>query len=205
VKTTFALLSEAMDDPALAGGAQLTADEQRVVADHVPWTRLLQPGRGRDPDGVWVADLVERVASEPDRFVLKRAWDYGGRAVFIGSARNEPAFRERTVAAFGEPLDWRKLCQRAAQDRVGGGFVAQARVHTDVQHHLVCSAEGPLEAALYVDYSAYASVGLDEQPAWGGVCRGSSSQVVNIVGGGGVLPLLTEEVAQRLQAALATH
>jgi hypothetical protein len=53
-----------------------------------------------------------------------------------------------------------------------------------------------------VDYSAYASVGLGQEPAWGGVCRGSVSQVVNIVGGGGVLPLLTREVADRLAAAL---
>jgi hypothetical protein len=33
------------------------------------------------------------------------------------------------------------------------------------------------------------------------VCRGSTSEIVNIVGGGGVLPLLTTEVAQKLLLA----
>jgi hypothetical protein len=44
-------------------------------------------------------------------------------------------------------------------------------------------------------------VGLAKQPAWGGVCRGSTSEIVNIVGGGGVLPLITTEVAQKLLMA----
>jgi hypothetical protein len=33
------------------------------------------------------------------------------------------------------------------------------------------------------------------------VCRGSSSEIVNIVGGGGVLPLITTEVANKLLTA----
>ena len=53
---------------------------------------------------------------------------------------------------------------------------------------------GVSSVELYVDFSAYASVGIDAPLEWGGVCRGSLSQIVNIVGGGGVLPLLTEEV-----------
>jgi hypothetical protein len=192
VKTTFALLSEAAEDTALAEAAGLSSEERATVAEHVPWTRFLK-----------APELVQRVALEPDRFVLKRAWDYGGRAVFVGAARHESSFRERTLAAFGASLDWPELCRRAAADAVGGGFVVQERVATRPERHIICTAEGPQEMDLYVDYSAYASVGLGEEPAWGGVCRGSPSQVVNIVGGGGVLPLLTEEVADGLLAALS--
>jgi hypothetical protein len=63
---------------------------------------------------------------------------------------------------------------------------------------VLCSGNSTEVVGLYVDFSAYASVGLGKQPNWGGVCRGSLSQIVNIVGGGGVLPLLTEEVAGSL-------
>ena len=52
---------------------------------------------------------------------------------------------------------------------------------------------------------AYASVGLDMAPNWGGVCRGSPSHIVNIVGGGGVLPLITTEVARALITAARTQ
>jgi hypothetical protein len=46
-------------------------------------------------------------------------------------------------------------------------------------------------------------VGIDEDPGWGGVCRASTSNIVNIVGGGGVAPLLLEDVAAEVIAALA--
>ena len=73
---------------------------------------------------------------------------------------------------------------------------------TEAQRHLLCTQSGVAPAQLYVDFSAYASVGLNEAPDWGGVCRGSPSQIVNIVGGGGVLPLITSEVAAELLLAL---
>ena len=69
------------------------------------------------------------------------------------------------------------------------------------ERHLLCAGEAQTWAELYVDFSAYASVGLGEQPSWGGVCRGSPSHIVNIVGGGGVLPLLTQAVASSLLTA----
>src|SRR5262249_11453373 len=112
VKTTFALLSEALVNPRLAKSADLSADEHAAIQEAVPWTRLLRPGAAVDPEGKQVPDLVERVIAEPSRFVLKRAWDYGGRAVFIGASAQEASFRERSRAVFGEVLDWRGLCQR---------------------------------------------------------------------------------------------
>ena len=44
-------------------------------------------------------------------------------------------------------------------------------------------------------------MGLDPVPKWGGVCRSSISAIVNIMGGGGVIPLITKEVAQSLATA----
>lgn len=201
VKTTFALLSQALEEPALAQAAGLTPEELEAVRTSVPWTRPFRHGPGVGPDGEHVKDLVARVAAEPQRFVLKRAWDYGGRAVYLGRSVGTPAFEARARAAYGEVPTWAALCERAATDPTGGGFVVQQVVETVPQEHLLCEEKGVTPLALHVDYSAYASVGLARQPAWGGVCRGSTSEIVNIVGGGGVLPLLTTEVAQKLLVA----
>jgi hypothetical protein len=201
VKTTFALLSEALSDGALAKSAALTDAELEAIRASVPWTRLLRRGPGTGPDGDAVSDLVARVAAEPQRFVLKRAWDYGGRAVFVGRTAGEAGFVERVRAAYNAELSWPELVARCADDTVGGGFVAQELVPSLPQPHVLCYESTPEPVDLYVDFSAYASVGLDMQPRWGGVCRGSLSHIVNIVGGGGVLPLITDEVARLLMTA----
>ncbi|MFY0568843.1 hypothetical protein ACN28E_34165 [Archangium lansingense] len=201
VKTTFALLSQALVEPARAEAAGLTPEELEAVRTSVPWTRPFRHGPGVGPDGQRVEDLVALVVAEPRRFVLKRAWDYGGRAVYLGRSVGTPAFEERAKAAYGTVPTWAELCERAATDPAGGGFVVQEVVETTPEEHLLCEESGITPLSLHVDYSAYASVGLAKQPAWGGVCRGSTSEIVNIVGGGGVLPLITTEVAQKLLMA----
>lgn len=190
VKAVFALLSLALDDSRLAKEARLSENELAAIKETVPWTRHF---RGEK--------LLGEVTANPDRYVLKRSWDYGGRAVFVGRTRAEPGFAERTRAAYGEVLDWGALCARAAADEVGGGFVVQQVIDIHPEEHLLCSGPAQIPTQLFVDFSAYASVGLDTQPKWGGVCRGSISHIVNIVGGGGVLPLITSDVAKSLLAA----
>jgi hypothetical protein len=187
VKAVFGYLSEATEVPALAQQAGLTEAEVAAIRQTVPWTRVF---RGET--------LQKHVAQNPDGFVLKRSWDYGGRAVFVGKSRGTEGFTERTQAAYGQPLDWAQVCAASEADRVGGGFVVQRLVPTEPEAHLLCTPQGVQSTSLFVDFSCYASVGLGQQPAWGGVCRGSVQHVVNIVGGGGVLPLLTDDVAAQL-------
>ena len=202
IKTTFALLSEALVNPSLAARAKLEQGELDAIRAAVPWTRAFRPGAITDAVGRSIDDAIGYVASQPSRFVLKRAWDYGGKAVFVGKAASEPSFAERSRAAYGEALDWAKLCRRAAEDRVGGGFVVQEFIPVSAHQVLVCSQDGLQPADWYIDFSAYASVGVEPSPSWGGVCRGSSSEVVNIVGGGGVLPLIQRSIAHELSRAL---
>lgn len=202
VKTTFALLSHAAQDDGLAREAALDESELEAIRETVPWTRVFRPGPATCSEGRPIKDLVAWVADRADRYVLKRAWDYGGKTVFIGRSAREDGFDERTRAAYGASLDWQGLCRRASKDPLGGGFVVQELVAATPEPHVLCSADAVQPALLYVDFSAYASVGLPRAPDWGGVCRGSPSQIVNIVGGGGVLPLITTDVADALLAAL---
>lgn len=190
VKAVFALLSSALSDSRLVREARLVDSELEAIKECVPWTRHFSGD-----------ELVAKVAAEPDQYVLKRSWDYGGRAVFVGRTRNEPGFAERVKAAYGEALDWATLCARASVDKAGGGFVVQQVIDIQPEEHLLCSGPAQIPTSLFVDFSAYASVGLSDQPKWGGVCRGSISHIVNIVGGGGVLPLITTDVAKSLISA----
>src|SRR5262249_20397069 len=201
-KSNFALLSSALEDPALAGAAGLTPEELEAIRESVPWTRILAPGPARLPGGQRVRDLVSHVAAHAEAFVLKRAWDYGGKAVFVGPASVEPGFAARSEAAFGERLDWPELVGRAAADRRGGGFVVQAVVDLPRERHLLATPAGAVEAEVFVDYSSVASVGVDPEPPWGGVVRPSASRMGNVRGGGGALPLLRETVWARLRDAL---
>ena len=201
-KSNFALLSRAADEPALATAAGLGPEELAAIRRAVPWTRMLAGGPARLPDGAEVPDLLAHVAAHPEAFVLKRAWDYGGKAVFVGPAAAEPGFASRSGSAFGSALPWPELVARAAEDRRGGGFVVQAVVEAPRATHLLATETGAVESEVYVDYSGFASVGLDEEPEWGGVVRASASRIVNIQGGGGVLPLLRESVWDRLRSAL---
>lgn len=202
VKSNFALLSRALDEPTLAGTAGLDAEDLEAIRQAVPWTRVLAPGPARGPGGEALGNVVAHVAAHPEGFVLKRAWDYGGKAVFIGAASDEPGFAARSEAAFGARLAWPELVRRAAVDGRGGGFVVQAVVDVPREAHLLATPAGPVEAEVFVDYSAFASVGVDPEPAWGGVVRASASRIVNIQGGGGVLPLLRDTVWAPLGDAL---
>lgn len=198
VKTIFAALSRAGDDDALAHAAGLDDEERAAIIEVVPWTRLLGD-----------VDVVRRVEADADGVVLKRAWDYGGRTVIIGRDREQPGFVERVRAAWPEASDdvvtgrdWPGLVRLAAADARGGGFIAQTLVDAAAVPQVVCTPTGTRAIEAFVDFSVYASVGLDEDPCWGGVCRASTSNIVNIVGGGGVAPLLLDDVAAEVEAAL---
>jgi hypothetical protein len=168
-KALFARLSEAGEDSSLAGAAGL--DElERGAARRLPWTRLHSEA------------LVERLVDERERFVLKRSWDYGGKSVHLGAEM--------------EPDAWGRVVREAATDGRGGGFVAQERVFAERRPATRVTPEGVSVGALYRDISTYAGL-LPVHPA-GSVVRAAASPIVNILGGGGLAPVIPEDVYQRL-------
>ena len=75
-KKLFALLG----DPRFA---HLVEDaERQVIAETIPWTRVLREGRAAYGD--WVVDLLAFVSDNRERLVMKPASDYGGHGVSLG-------------------------------------------------------------------------------------------------------------------------
>lgn len=187
MKSTLAWLSRSVEDDALARDMGLNDDERSAIAATVPWTRPLVALDRTD---------AERIAAHPDDFVLKRSWSYGGHEVFVGRATDKPGFWSRVHATFADAADWATLCRLAATDLRGGGFVVQRAVETQRAEQFLCTPGKVQHTDVVTDYASFASLGVDV--TWGGVCRASASDVVNIVGGGGVVPLLRRSVLDRV-------
>ena len=177
VKTTFALLSQALARAARsprprasrrgAGGHRAARCPGRAPSAPAPRTgpdgeRVDGPGRR-----TWPRTPRASCSSAPGTTAARPC--SSGRSVGIALLRGARAGRLRRARCPG-----RELCERAATDPAGGGFVVQEIVDTHARGPPALRRDGRTPTLdLYVDYSAYASVGLERQPAWGGVCRGS--------------------------------
>jgi hypothetical protein len=88
------------------------------------------------------------------------------------------------------------VVEAAAHDRRGGGFVVQERVVAVRRPATRVTPTAVERAPLYRDVSTY--TGLGPFVAAGSVVRAASSPVVNILGGGGLAPVLPQDVADAL-------
>lgn len=169
-KALFARLSECAEDPALAARAGLDPEE-RGAAARLPWTRRLDPA------------VAARIVKERPRFVVKRSWDYGGKSVHLGAELTDEA--------------WARAVEEALRDERGGGFVAQDRIFAARRPATRITPEGTMRAELYRDVSTYCGLGASRPD--GSVVRAAASPVVNILGGGGLAPVVPEDVYQALR------
>jgi hypothetical protein len=175
----------------------LSPEQAEMIRRVVPWTRSICMGRTTGPAGETI-DLVPYVRSHPD-LVLKKSWDYGGKTVFLAQDLEEEATRKRLRAVVGPraPLDWEALVEHAANDP-DDCWVAQHRVEIEPTRLEKALPDGEIEIFTgYADASVYATHGIAPWGA-GGVSRASESRVVNIMGGGGLVPLLPQDVLDDL-------
>jgi hypothetical protein len=168
-KALFARLSECGADAALAALAGLD-DEELGAARRIPWTRRLDAG------------LVPRLLAGREGFVLKRSWDYGGKSVLLGAELTEE--------------EWRRGVEAALADTRGGGFVVQERIFAAWRPATRITPEGTFAGQLVRDVSTYA--GLGPVCPGGSVVRAAASPIVNILGGGGLAPVIPAPVLARL-------
>jgi glutathionylspermidine synthase len=96
-KKLFALL----DDPRFAH--LVNKREAEVIAETIPWTRILRPGRVSY--GKWVVDLLDFVSDNRQRLVLKPASEYGGHGVSLG-IETEQGEWDRIISGHAEAGDY---------------------------------------------------------------------------------------------------
>ncbi|BDG02191.1 hypothetical protein [Anaeromyxobacter oryzae] len=169
-KALFARLSECAEDAALAARAGLD-EAERAAAGRLPVTRRLEPA------------MAARVVAERERWVLKRSWDYGGKSVHLGAEL--------------APDAWARVVEEALADRRGGGFVAQERIFASRRPATRVTPEGTTRAVLHRDLSTYCGLG-PSRPS-GSVVRAAASPIVNILGGGGLAPVIPEDIHEALR------
>jgi hypothetical protein len=200
VKGMLGLLSAAAVDDEAAARIGLGSDERDAVTRAVPWTRILQHGPTTGPGGEAIEELSAWVRAHGRMLVLKRSWDYGGKGVYLGNELAEGATAEtRLRALLGrspvEAVGWDQLVDFALADR--DAWVVQELVPAVPERLLRADAKGVEPRDLYIDLSAFTNLGDAPRPS-GGAVRASESRIVNILGGGGLAPLMREDVLQRL-------
>jgi hypothetical protein len=156
---------EVLGDPALAK-RHFNSEERAFFRRHLPWTRLLRPGRTTLPDGSR-GDLAKYVLQAREDLVLKPNRGYGGSGVAVGPV---------TDAA-----QWEALVTGALAPG-GERFVAQRLVPLPVCQFPVTDAEGriheePFNVVFGFLTSAYGLATLG---------RASQARVVNVAQHGGM-------------------
>ena len=192
LKAMLGLLSASAADDAESQRIGLTDDERGTLAVRLPWTRLCVPGPTTAPDGSAVPDLLDFVLANPASLVLKKSWDYGGRGVFLGAELSSSTSRAKLHAVLGlreRPYAWKDLVEHIV--RSGEAWVVQALVEVQPSSRTCIDDGGLVTRDLYADVSAFTSLGGDVAVT-GGAVRASTSRIVNIQGGGGLVPLLRD-------------
>lgn len=168
-KATLAELSRAAE----ANESWLSPDERDVITRRVPWTRKLD------------ASTAARAEREREHMVLKRSWDYGGRAVFLGIDTPEDKWSEQLEKALAP----------------GDVWIVQERVDAPIEKRTIVG-RGAIDC--YVDLCAFTNLGLRTVPR-GGASRVAPTRIVNILGGGGLAPVLTPEVFTLVQDGVSSR
>ena len=158
-KKLFALLG----DPRFA---HLVEDSERqVIADSIPWTRVLREGRAEYGD--WVVDLLAFVSDNRERLVMKPASDYGGHGVSLGMET--------------EQGEWDRLIEEHSGQ---GDYVVQEYVPVP-EEMFPAVEDGHVQMRLKrFNINPF---GLGGRYA-GMITRISDQAVINVSAGGGLLP-----------------
>jgi len=160
-KSTLAVLTDPKFDHLF------TDEENRVIAEHVPWTRNLKPGKVVYEGTEWdICDLVEK---KRENFVIKPCDGYGGKGVKLGWQFTD--------------AEWRTELEAASESN----YVIQDMVHIPVEEFPVLK-NGKYELQeRYVNLNPFAIGGK-----YGGcISRISMSPIINVSAGGGMVPTFT--------------
>jgi len=140
--------------------------ERAVIGEHVPWTRRVRAEKSNYFDKE--IDLLEFIAANRDRLVLKPNDDYGGHGISIGWNTDE--------------IRWNEALRTAL---VNGDYLVQERVPTARETFPALQPDGTVEfAEQLVDLDPL----LFNGKVGSAFTRLSSTELANVSSGGGMVP-----------------
>jgi hypothetical protein len=120
LKSLFAMVTDPQVD------LDLSPEQAAHARAHLPWTRMVTPGPGTDPDGGSV-DLLAHLSRNRENLVIKPTEGYGGAGVELGWLHTDAS--------------WQQVVDKAA----AGGHVAQQRVPIGTEHFSVLEQGFPVQ------------------------------------------------------------
>ncbi|MEW6734989.1 MAG: hypothetical protein AB1489_27105 [Acidobacteriota bacterium] len=141
-----------------------TEDERAAIAAHIPWTRLLKPGK-TTYQGETI-DLISFIDKNRERLVLKPNDAYGGSGVCLGWRCSDREWEEAKTAATNVP------------------FIVQQRVPIPQEDYPVIVDDTLKIVSKYVDADPCYFNG----EALGCMTRIAGSDLLNVSAGGGSAP-----------------
>ena len=143
-------------------------DELEAIRSYIPWTRAVSPGVTTFHGGE--RDLLELIAAERERLVLKPNDDYGGHGVFLGWEMTPEEWDDTILLALRQP------------------YVVQERVRVD-RMPMPIYRESLTTEAMFIDVNPF----LFHNEVEGALIRLSTSSLLNVSSGGGQTSLLVIE------------
>jgi uncharacterized circularly permuted ATP-grasp superfamily protein len=142
-----------------------SAAERDLIAEHVPWTRLVHE------------DLADDIRARRDRLVLKPNDEYGGTGVTLGWESNEQT--------------WDATIERALRDyeTTNRAWIVQERINVRREIFPVCRDNAITERDMLVDFAPY----LFRGRLAGFLTRLSATGLANVTSGGGQVPSFVVE------------
>ena len=97
----IAATREELERMRVRASAEIDAEKQRAIADHIPWTRRVSE-RKTSFAGQTV-DLIPHILAHRDQFVLKPNDDYGGKGIVLGWDVDHETWAAAMQQALAEP------------------------------------------------------------------------------------------------------
>jgi hypothetical protein len=165
VKTFFAVLTDERNE------ALFSQAERKIIADHVPWTRVVADVRtmhyGKS------VDLLAFIRAQRENLVLKPSDEYGGTGVTLGWETSESAWHVAIQAA------------TSSQGAGAGAWIVQERIPIRREVFPYITASGDVEFRdMLVDFAPY----LFRGKLAGYLTRLSATGLANVTSGGGQVP-----------------
>lgn len=155
-KASLAVLSDERNE------ALFTAEQREAIADHIPWTRVVEERR-TTYQGCAI-DLLEFIKGHKEKLVLKPNDDYGGKGIVLGWTVEQP------------------LWEQAIQTALSNPYVVQERVELPTELFPAWESSSLVVSDRMLDTAPFISQGSHVQ---GCLTRIATDPLLNVTAGGG--------------------